>query len=248
MNVASWEPRPIRVLLAHDCPLFAAGLRNVVEREEKMQLVGEATELGTLLPLVVATQPEVVLINGSLASCLPEANAAEVVAHLRIAGARGIIVFASSREEEELFSFLRSGAAAYVSPTITSTELLTTMRRVAGGEYLITSAALPEQIAGHAQRVPRVPLPKPPPADPSQITVREVAVLREVMRGQTNQQIGKVLKVSDQTVKNHMTSILRKLQVQDRTAAVVVALRRGLITLEEIDRQRVVPAPAVAYL
>jgi DNA-binding CsgD family transcriptional regulator len=74
--------------------------------------------------------------------------------------------------------------------------------------------------------------------DPSQLTVREVDVLRQVLRGYTNKQIGRMLKIPDQTIRNHVSSIMKKLHGKDRTHAVVIALRRGLISLEDAQ-----PAP-----
>lgn len=178
----------------------------------------------------------------------------------------GTIVFASSTtiDEEGLFHAIWSKAAAYELPTITSDELVEKIWRVAKGEYLITSDELLQEanfhlVWDHKQRhgsqVKITPsLPENPhsqktlsdqeqrfceteePDRPSLLSLREIEILQYVAAGLSNKQIAKRLRISDQTVKNHITAILKKIQRSDRTAAVVFALKHKLISLEDIDR------------
>jgi DNA-binding NarL/FixJ family response regulator len=199
-----------------------------------MCVVGETVEREQLLELVAATRPDIVLFDGALTSCQPMYSASEIVAQVRSAGARGIIVFAPSTDEECLFRFLMSGAAAYELPTISGDDLVKKIRRVADGEYLITSEVLRSAPSKPArQEVPVVACKGKKQYDHSQVSERETTILKQIVKGRTNKQIALTLGLSDQTVKNHITSILKKFHVHDRTAAVVIALRRELISFDD---------------
>jgi DNA-binding NarL/FixJ family response regulator len=144
-GVSGPADKTINVVIVHECPLIREGIRLVLEQQKEMKIVGDTTEHEQLLALVGAIpQPDVVIFDGTLRSCQPAYSAAEVVAQVYKAGVHEIIVFASSTTppEEELFLFMRSGAAAYELPTIPIDKLVEKIGRVANGEYLITSAAL----------------------------------------------------------------------------------------------------------
>jgi DNA-binding NarL/FixJ family response regulator len=226
----------IHILIAHRNPLFRAGLCAVLERHEEIRIVGQAVEREELLELTAVTQPDVVLFDGALTSCRPAYSAAEVVDQVRRAGACGIIVLATSANEEDLFRFLMSGAAAYELPTLSGNDLVEKIRRVANGEYLITSASLcpaPSKSALPESLVTSCNQGKQQSHDSSKVTDREITILKQVMKGHSNKQIASTLGLSDQTIKNHLTSILKKFKAHDRTAAVVIALRRELISLDD---------------
>jgi two-component system nitrate/nitrite response regulator NarL len=246
----------IRVLIAHESPLFRAGLCSTLERHEDIYIVGQTIEREHLLELTTVTQP-VVLFDGRFTSSLPDFRAAEIVAQVRRAGARGILVFAPSTvvNEEDLFYFLRSGAAAYELPSISGDCLVEKIRRIAQGEYLISSEVLLMQRTRPAwQEVPVIPCEQAVSVPDSNtgklqgyrsrrpldqvidcLTAREIAILREIMKGRSNKQVAQALEVSDRTIKNHIASILQKLHVPDRTAAVVMALRHELISFDDIN-------------
>jgi two-component system nitrate/nitrite response regulator NarL len=238
----------IRVLIVHENPLFRVGLRAVLKRHEEMQLVGivgEIVELEQLLELLAATRPDVVLFDGAFTSSQPARSAAEIVDQVRKAGIRGILVFAPSTDEEDLFHFMMGGAAAYELPTISSDDLVEKIRRIAQGEYLITSEVLHSASAKHSLQDPYAHCEREDsvthqkqgkqPHDPSKVTDREITVLKQIMKGHSNKQIARTLGLSDQTIKKHITSILKKFQAHDRTAAVVIALRRELISLDDVQ-------------
>jgi DNA-binding NarL/FixJ family response regulator len=246
------------VLIVHESPLFRVGLRSVLGRHKEIQIVGEVgevIELGQLLELTVATRPDVVLFDGAFTSCQPAYSAVEVVDQMRRVGARGILVFAPSLDDEEsLFRFLVNGAAAYEPPTISGEDLVEKIWRVADGEYLISSASLyqaPAKPSLHLQKEAlvalceqeEVPVPElkqeeqsshaPLEQDPLGMTDRQIIILQLILLGCTNKQIARALDVSEQRMKNCLTSILKRFQVRNRTAAVVAALRRGLISFDD---------------
>lgn len=221
----------IRVLLVHGNPLFRAGLRSVLERyqdieivQERELVVGQAVASSPLIELIAATQP-VVLFDGTLTFSHPDLSAVEAVGQMRRAGAGGILVFAPSLDEEALFRFLVAGAAAIEPPTLSVGDLLEKTRRIAAGEYLISRASL----CLTCPPAPRLQQSR------SCVTPRERTILRQIMQGQANKQIARALGVSPQTVKNHITSVLKKLHVHDRTAAIVLSLRLGLISLDDAE-------------
>jgi DNA-binding NarL/FixJ family response regulator len=126
------------------------------------------------------------------------------------------------------------GAAAVFAKDVQPDELKSALRRLARGERLVHGAALakPHVAARVLKEYRELAQPrKPPSPGVAALSQREIEVLAFIARGSSNKEIARALKISDQTVKNHMTSILRKLGVNDRTQAVVYALRRGWIKL-----------------
>ncbi len=149
-----------------------------------------------------------------------------------------IIMLTPSEDEERLFQSIKVGASAYYTRNITIEELTEAVRKVSVGEYLINDDVLAKpQLASRVLKSFRelaVEEETSPAKDLySPLSGREVEILDYIARGNSNKEIAKSLKISDQTVKNHITSILKKLSVNDRTAAVVHALRHGWIKMEE---------------
>lgn len=218
----------IRVLLAYGLPLFRVGLRATVAREQDICIVGEAVEQEVLLALFSATSPDVVLFDGDQ----PDCRAVELVAHLRQQGAHGIMVFTAHPGEEALFRFLMGGAAAYESARLSGADLLERIRRVAVGEYLISGVLLPP-----APIQPTLPAPCRPHVAPQapRVTRREQEILQHLLRCRSNAEIATALKIANQTVRIHLTAIFRKLGVPDRTAAIVMALRYGFVSLDDVQ-------------
>ena len=225
----------VTLFIAYQIPLFRFGLRSVLERSG-MQVVGESVEPEQILDLVSTLQPHVVLISAGLSS--PTYTTVEVVTELWRESRCGIMVFDPAPSEERLFRFLMAGAAAYESCTLTTPDLVERVQQVAEGHYLISSTVLHATFAQCTA--------KSVPAEPTQegredseqetsagISDREITVLKYLMQGYSNKQIARYLQISDQTVKNHVTSINRKLHAPDRTAAVVQALRSGLLSLKD---------------
>lgn len=145
----------------------------------------------------------------------------------------GIIVMASAHQDAQLFEALKAQASAYISKEIEPSELVTVIRRVANGEHpinecLTTRPRVAEQVLEQFKK-----LSWENEAEPfiSPLTSRETEILEYIARGFLNKQIAVELGISEQTIKNHVTSILRKLNANARTEAVVVAIRQGLITI-----------------
>ncbi len=226
----------IRVIIIDEQPLFREGIHATLERMGDSEIVGESTDAADVLEIVRTCNPDVALIDAGLTSSDP----LEIARQARhIAPRLAIIILTPSEDEERLFQAIKVGAAAYCSRYITTEELVETVRKVSHGEYLIRDDVLSKpQLASRVLKSFRELTVEEEETNNtkdmySPLSSREVEILDYIARGNSNKEIAKSLKISDQTVKNHITSILKKLSVNDRTAAVVHALRHGWIKMHD---------------
>jgi DNA-binding NarL/FixJ family response regulator len=221
------------ILLVDDHALFRVGMRNILEREPGFEIVGEAEDTRGAFDLSVQLSPDIILMDLSL----PAPGGIETTQRIkRELPSAGIIVLAVNEDEDALFDAIKAGAAAFILKDVSPDDLVAIIRRVASGEYLINdkvfakpavaSRVLKEfrELAIYGQEAAPIFAPLSP---------REVEILDNIAQGMTNKQVAYALSISEQTVKNHMSSILRKLSVNDRTQAVVYAMRQGWIRMPE---------------
>ena len=225
----------IRVIIVDQQPLFRQGIRSTLEQMGDCTIVGDSTDANDILELVRACSPDVALVDAGLTSADP-LELARQMRHL--APRMAIIILTPSEDEERLFQSIKVGAAAYYSRSITTEELVEAVRKVSVGEYLINDDVLSKpQLASRVLKSFReLAVEEETSATKdlySPLSGREVEILDYIARGNSNKEIAKSLKISDQTVKNHITSILKKLSVNDRTAAVVHALKHGWIKMDD---------------
>jgi len=222
-----------RVLIVDDHALFRVGIANILGREADFDIVGEADDSRSAIERALETTPDVVLMDLSL----PAPGGIETTQRIkRELPSTAIVVLAVAEDEDALFEAIKAGAAAFLLKDIGPDDLVTVMRRVVAGEYLINdkvfskpavaSRVLKEfrELAVYGQDAAPIFAPLSP---------REVEILDNIAQGMTNKQVAYALSISEQTVKNHMSSILRKLSVNDRTQAVVYAMRQGWIKMPE---------------
>ena len=225
----------IRVIIIDEQPLFREGIRATLERMGDCEIVGELTDAEEVLEIARTSNPDVALIDAGFTSFDP----LEIARQMRHISPRiAIIVLTPSEDEERLFQSIKVGAAAYTTRNITTDELMDTVRKVSHGEYLIRDDVLAKpQLASRVLKSFRELTVEEEEGEQkdtySPLSSREVEILDYIARGNSNKEIAKSLKISDQTVKNHITSILKKLSVNDRTAAVVHALRHGWIKMHD---------------
>ncbi|MBA2284409.1 MAG: response regulator transcription factor [Ktedonobacteraceae bacterium] len=225
----------IRVIIVDEQPLFRKGIRYTLERMGECIILGESTDAAEIFELARTSAPDVALIDAGLSS----ADSLEIARQMRhLAPHMAIIILTPSEDEERLFQAIKVGAAAYYTRNITSEELTDAVRKVSRGEYLINDDVLSKpQLASRVLKSFReLAVEEEDTATKdlySPLSSREVEILDYIARGNSNKEIAKSLKISDQTVKNHITSILKKLSVNDRTAAVVHALRHGWIKIQD---------------
>jgi len=226
----------IRVIIIDEQPLFRAGIHATLERMGDCEIVGESTDAADVLEIARTCNPDVALIDAGLTSSDPLEIARQV---RHITPRLAVIILTPSEDEERLFQAIKVGAAAYCSRHITTEELIDTVRKVSHGEYLIRDDVLSKpQLASRVLKSFRELTIEEEDTNNtrdmySPLSTREVEILDYIARGNSNKEIAKSLKISDQTVKNHITSILKKLSVNDRTAAVVHALRHGWIKMHD---------------
>ena len=225
----------IRVIIVDEQPLFRQGIRSTLEQMGDCAILGDSTDADDILELVRTASPDVALVDAGLTSADP-LELARQMRHL--APRMAIIILTPSEDEERLFQSIKVGAAAYYTRSITTEELVEAVRKVSVGEYLINDDVLSKpQLASRVLKSFRELAVEEETATTkdlySPLSSREVEILDYIARGNSNKEIAKSLKISDQTVKNHITSILKKLSVNDRTAAVVHALKHGWIKMDD---------------
>jgi DNA-binding NarL/FixJ family response regulator len=207
------ERHPLTVMIVDDHPVVRDGLNAMLSTETDIQVVGEAGTGAEALSLLAKLHPAVVLMD----LLLPDIGGAEVIK--RVCSARSdtsFIVLTTVAGDEEIYRALEAGARGYLFKDMVRKELIQAIRTVHGGQRYI-----PAQVGSRiAENLPRQGL-----------SLREIEVLQLVAGGLRNKQIAHRLDVAEATVNAHVKHILEKLYASDRTHAVTIALRRGIIRL-----------------
>jgi DNA-binding NarL/FixJ family response regulator len=206
--VAQGEGR-VRVLIVDDHPAVRRGLRTFLELADGLEVVGEAADGRSALDLIAATGPDVVLLD----MALPGMDGVEVLHELRRRelSCRALVVTSYT---DRLPAAIRAGARGYLSKDVDPVALVAAVRSVAAGHLLLEPTAVAALMAT--------------PAEGSTLTARERDVLLLLAEGRSNREIARALAVAEKTVKTHVSSILLKLGLADRTQAAVYAVRSGL--------------------
>ncbi len=204
----------IRVVIADDHRVVRDGLCYLLGQEPDVEVVGEAADGTQTMNVVVATRPDVLLLD----LYMPGLDGHAVLAALHAAPHRpAVVVLTSATDDEHLVRAVQAGATSYLLKTASAGHVIAAVRAAAGGQASLS----PELLTQLTQALRR-----PPPPDPLQpLSPREREVLRLIARGHSNRQIGRDLAIGEQTVKTHVRSILTKLCLQDRVQAAIFALR-----------------------
>jgi len=222
-----------RILIVDDHVLFRVGIAQILSKESDLEVVGEAEDARTAMDAALETSPNIILMDLSL----PTPGGIETTQRIkRELPAVSIIVLALKEDEDALFDAIKAGAAAFILKDISPDDLVSVIRRVSSGEYLINDTVFAQpSVASRVLKEFRELAIYGQEAQPifAPLSPREVQILDNIAQGMTNKQVAYTLTISEQTVKNHMSSILRKLSVNDRTQAVVYAMRQGWIKMPE---------------
>lgn len=207
----------IKVLIADDHPVVRQGLRTFLDLQEDITVVGEAGDGQEAVEMVGELKPDVLLLDLKM-PVLGGLGALE-----RLTGsATRIVVLTSVSDRSDVGPAMRAGAAGFLYKDVDPSALVQAVRAVHGGQVLLAPEAA-EAMLGAGQAAPEVHVP-----GPVQLTEREREVLTLIAAGRSNREIARALTVAEKTVKTHVSNVLMKLGVQDRTQAALYAVRHGL--------------------
>ena len=209
-----------RLALVDDHRLVASSLKAYLESFADLEVVGVASSGEELLERLAEWRPAIVLQDLLLPGGM---DGIETTRHVleRLPSVR-VIALTASIDEARMMGVLRAGAAGYVRKDADPEVLLAAVRAVARGRTYIDPSVAAQVLRASG-------------ADADDLTQRELEVLRRLALGRTNREIGSELFISEETVKTHIGHVLAKLQVENRAQAIVAALKRGLVTLEELQ-------------
>jgi DNA-binding NarL/FixJ family response regulator len=210
-----------RVIVVEDHPIFRAGVSQCLDAEPDFTVVGEWTSGVIALDRLAQLAPDIVLMDIEL----PGASGIEATRRIReVLPELRVVMLTAFADGDLLFAAMQAGAAGYVLKHTPAAELVATLRRIAAGEHVVSP-----ELASRFLREFQARQAPPRPAGLAQLSSREEEVLKLLATGETNRQIARRLFVSEETVKSHVASIFRKLEVSDRTRAAVLAIKAGLV-------------------
>ncbi len=214
-------PGPIRVIIADDQALFREGLRTVLEARG-LEVAGEAANGEEAVSLAARVEPQVVLMDLRM----PVEDGVAATRRIRaLPRAPQVIALTTFDDDESVFEALRAGAIGYLLKDTASAKLVEAIHLAARGESLLQPSVAAKLVNEFAR------MAAAPPRDMAKelgLSERECAVLRELARGASNKEIAARLSIAEGTVKNHVTNVLAKLEVDDRTQAALEAHKLGL--------------------
>lgn len=216
----------IRILLADDHALVREGTRELLEREEDLQVVAEAGDGQEAVHLTASQRPDVALIDISM----PRLNGIEATKQIKtLSPTTAVLILTAYDDDQYVFALLEAGAAGYLLKNVRGHDLVEAIRAVNAGESVLHPVIARKVIDRFAHS----------PGEPSresvldQLSERELEVLRLAAKGMSNQDIARHLALSTRTVQTHLSTVFNKMQVGSRTEAVVQALQRGWLTIED---------------
>jgi DNA-binding NarL/FixJ family response regulator len=229
---------PARVLIADDHTLVRDGYRLMLDREEDLEVVGEAANGREAVELCRRLHPELVLMDVRM----PEMDGLEATREIKVESpTTSVLVVTTYDNPDYLFEAVEAGAAGYVLKDAPKSELLDAVRRTLEGESPLNQELAMQLISRFTREAPR-PIESAPPAPQRHrgasapaleaLTPRELEVLQLLAQGKSNPQIAQELVISRLTAKTHVERIIRKLEVSDRTQAALRAIELGLVTPE----------------
>ncbi|MCP4166734.1 MAG: response regulator transcription factor [Chloroflexi bacterium] len=212
----------IRILIVDDHAIVREGQRALIDTEPGMAVVGEAKDGFEAVEMADTLQPDVILLDLHM----PRKDAIEAIEEIKGENPEArILVLTSFTEDEKIYTAIKAGAIGYLSKDSSPQEILSAIREVYGGEMSMRPATA-KKLMRELQRASNLA----PTVDP--LTVREIEVLKLIAQGLSNQEIAEKLVISERTVRTHVTNILSKLRLANRTQAALYALREGLADLE----------------
>ena len=212
----------IRILIVDDHAIVREGQRALIDTEPGMQVLGEAKNGDEAVEMAYTLQPDVILMDLQM----PKKDGIEAIKGIKAENLEArILVLTSFSEDEKVYTAIKAGAMGYLLKDSLPEDILTAIREVHQGEMSM-KPSIAEKLMRELQRPSELPLTEEP------LTEREGEVLKLVAQGLPNREIAEKLVVSERTVRTHVTNILGKLHLANRTQAALYALREGLADLD----------------
>ena len=218
----------IRILIADDHAVVREGTRQILEQEQDLEVVGEAGDGEETVALAIDLKPDVAIVD----IAMPKLDGIEATRQIKsLCPAISVLILSAYDDEQFIFSLLEAGAAGYLLKSVRGRELVDAVRAVNAGESvlhpLIARKVLNRFVPASGKAAQEEQL--------EELSVREMEVLSLAARGLSNQDIASELCLSIRTVQGHLGHIFNKLQVGSRTEAVVHALKKGWVTLDDVS-------------
>jgi NarL family two-component system response regulator LiaR len=216
------DTTPIRIVIADDHAVVREGLRSFISLEPDMEVVGEAADGIAVVEEARALDPDVILLD----IVMPRQDGLQALQQLTAEGCRArVIVLTSFAQHDQIFPAIKSGAMGYQLKDSSPEQLIQAIREVHHGQtslHPVIARKVIEELNQESEL--------PPTDDP--LTEREVEVLKLVAQGLTNREIAQTLVISESTVASHISNVLEKLHLANRTQAALFALHKGLARLD----------------
>ncbi len=214
---------PIRVFIVDDHPIVRRGIKDLLETEPGIEVLGEATNGQEAISGIATAQPDLILMD----LVMPEMDGIETTRQIKARWPEvRVLVLTSFASDEKVFPAIKAGALGYLIKDTGPNELVRAIRQVHAGQVILHPLIAQKLLT-------EVSTPSEAPPTPEPITGREMDVLKLIARGLSNQEIAETLVISVATVYTHVSNILGKLHLASRTQAALYALRAGLVSLDE---------------
>jgi DNA-binding NarL/FixJ family response regulator len=223
----SSEPQETRILLVDDHPLVRRALRDILEKESDLHVVGEAGDGQQAIEMTEEHRPDIVIMDISM----PVLNGVEATKQIKASNPlTAVLILTVHTDVETIFSILQAGASGYLVKSIFGPEVIHTIRAVMDGD-MVLSPEVSQEVVKYAFQHGTRPV-KPVPQEG--LSAKGMEVLSLAARGLSNKEIGAKLGISEATVKSYFVDVFQKLNVRSRTEAIFVSLKSGILTLDDL--------------
>jgi two-component system, NarL family, response regulator LiaR len=220
--------RKITLVIADDHAIIREAIRNLLEKENDIDIVAEAADGEEAVNLTCQKRPDIVIMDISM----PKLNGMEATRLIKVKCPNtAILALTVHDDSESILGILEAGAAGYLTKSIFGYDVIQAVRSVAAGESVLSNTVL-QQVLKHALRSDMKAYPEP---KRNKLTGKELLILQLAAKGLSNKEIGQKIKISPLTVKGYLMEIFSKLEVSSRTEAVIKALQSGYFTLRELN-------------
>jgi len=217
----------IRILVVDDHPLVRRALRDILEKEPDLRVIGEVSNGQEAVAATEEQRPDIVIMDISM----PVMNGVEATKRIKASHPlTAVLILTVHTDVETIFSILQAGASGYLVKSIFGPEVIHTVRAVMDGDMVLSPEVSQEVLKYALQHVVR-PIKQ---VDQEKLSVKGMEVLTLAARGLSNKEIGANLGISEATVKSYFVDVFQKLNVRSRTEAIFVSLKSGILTLEDL--------------